>query len=268
MYANAAAVRARFPHAHVLDYTIKYANVGNAGDFEPGDMTPEVAVSWVTLRHQAGVAAPTCYAGVGTYMPAVAAALAGAFPRNSYKLQTAHYTYSPHRCTHACNPRLPGDFVADSTQYADRGPQGQNVDLTIYAHDYFGGLADVATSYTPPAGQPLSANGTNQMLGGQVLMPGQSLFWGGVTWVLANQADGNVVIYDQAGKVHWQTGTVGKAGVFIMQTDGNLVHYCNGVPVWSSGTQGHPGAKAVFQPADGNFVVYDTDGRALWSSAT
>jgi hypothetical protein len=42
-----------------------------------------------------------------------------------------------------------------------------------------------------------------------------------------------------------------------MQSDGNLVLYQDmAVALWSSGTAGHPGAFAVFQPADGNFVVY------------
>jgi YD repeat-containing protein len=36
---------------------------------------------------------------------------------------------------------------------------------------------------------------------------------------------------------------------------------------WGPGTQGHPGAYAIFQ-TDGNLVVYDVNGTALWSSGT
>ena len=39
------------------------------------------------------------------------------------------------------------------------------------------------------------------------------------------------------------------------------------MPLWSTGTVGHPGAHAVFQ-SDGNFVVYDPGGGVLWASNT
>ncbi len=65
-----------------------------------------------------------------------------------------------------------------------------------------------------------------------------------------------------------------KNRTLILQKDGNLVIYAlndNGSTnraLWSSGTSGiGEGARAVFQ-ADGNFVVYDKDGRARWSSGT
>ncbi|GIG29758.1 hypothetical protein [Cellulomonas marina] len=56
-----------------------------------------------------------------------------------------------------------------------------------------------------------------------------------------------------------------------MQTDGNLVLYVKAagaeLALWSSGTEGHPGARLV-QQGDGNAVVYTADGRALWQSGT
>lgn len=55
-----------------------------------------------------------------------------------------------------------------------------------------------------------------------------------------------------------------------MQTDGNLVLYDFGVyppqAVWASDTWGTSGSIAKMQD-DGNFVVYDTDGTALWASS-
>ncbi|MEF2977770.1 hypothetical protein [Subtercola sp. YIM 133946] len=60
----------------------------------------------------------------------------------------------------------------------------------------------------------------------------------------------------------------------VMQTDGNLVFYVDDFyypgskyVCWASNTEGHPGARAVYQ-ADGNFVVYSAANRALWSSGT
>ncbi len=53
----------------------------------------------------------------------------------------------------------------------------------------------------------------------------------------------------------------------VMQRDGNLVFYVASRALWSSGTAGHPGARAFMQ-RDGNFVVYSASGAALWSTRT
>jgi RHS repeat-associated protein len=55
----------------------------------------------------------------------------------------------------------------------------------------------------------------------------------------------------------------------LMNTDGNFFIYdwAHGTGTWGPGTQGHPGAYAIFQ-TDGNLVVYDVNGAALWSSGT
>lgn len=59
----------------------------------------------------------------------------------------------------------------------------------------------------------------------------------------------------------------------IMQTDGNLVIYDDaGEAIWASGTRGSGGVRAVMQ-TDGNFVIYRSrtsmaPSEAVWSSAT
>ncbi|HET8891879.1 MAG TPA: RHS repeat-associated core domain-containing protein [Candidatus Angelobacter sp.] len=55
----------------------------------------------------------------------------------------------------------------------------------------------------------------------------------------------------------------------LMNTDGNFFIYdwAHATGTWGPGTQGHPGAYAIFQ-TDGNLVVYDVNGTALWSSGT
>jgi hypothetical protein len=53
----------------------------------------------------------------------------------------------------------------------------------------------------------------------------------------------------------------------VMQTDGNLVLYNNGVAAWYSATNGHPGARFVKQ-GDCNLVIYSAQNIPLWSSGT
>jgi len=108
------------------------------------------------------------------------------------------------------------------------------------------------------------------------------------------QTDGNAVIYDGGGGASWQTFThypaqsILAAGAFSlspgqilhstnrkleMRTDCNLVlhSFVNGITggvVWQSNTRdAGTGCYADFQ-ADGNFVVYDAGGAALWNSGT
>jgi hypothetical protein len=82
-----------------------------------------------------------------------------------------------------------------------------------------------------------------------------------------HQTDGNVVLY-QGGTPLWSTGTHGRStGNLVMQGDGNLVLYTpGGAAVWSSGTHGHPGAWLGVQ-GDGNVVVYSGT-RPLWATNT
>lgn len=102
------------------------------------------------------------------------------------------------------------------------------------------------------------------------------------------QDDRNLVLFDASGRVAADLSTqrvevlqVGGSLLsgdslatgdgssnLLMQTDGNLVLYRGGIPLWSSGTQGDVGAGAILQ-ADGNLVVYssaDTGRRTLFST--
>ena len=56
---------------------------------------------------------------------------------------------------------------------------------------------------------------------------------------------------------------------FKMQVDGNLVLYAlNSIPVWNSGTSGHPEIWDVVMQSDGNFVMYNKDGGVIWATNT
>ena len=78
-------------------------------------------------------------------------------------------------------------------------------------------------------------------------------------------AGGNLVLQDQ-GRTVWQTGTT--TGVkLVMQNDGHLVLYdARNANVWSSGTDGNPGAVLILR-SDGNMVVA-LDDRVLFETGT
>jgi hypothetical protein len=88
---------------------------------------------------------------------------------------------------------------------------------------------------------------------------------------LANQADGNIVIYNGAGAAIWASHTnFGLPNDAYMDPNGNFVQLRSG---WSTNTAGNPGAYLCFQ-RDGNLVVYapsgsfNCKGHALWASGT
>ncbi len=100
------------------------------------------------------------------------------------------------------------------------------------------------------------------------LQPGETLTNGGFIQSadgvskLVMQTDGNLVVY-RNGVAVWSTSTSGAERVLRMQTDGNLVIYSGATAIWSSNTSGYAGAFVRIQD-DGNLVVYRGT-EALWS---
>ena len=103
---------------------------------------------------------------------------------------------------------------------------------------------------------------------GDELTAGQELYSNSEQFRLIMQGDGNLVLYDGAGRALWATATEGQGGVrAVMQGDGNFVVYtAAGAPVWNSVTEGKPGGRLVVQD-DGNVVIY-VGSTAVWASGT
>lgn len=110
--------------------------------------------------------------------------------------------------------------------------------------------------------------------------------WAGPGGVLVMQDNGDLVLRTSKG-LAWHNGAPGGDRLYVggqllarqylhtqygtdrlvMLGDGNLVLTVGGKVRWSTRTSGHSGAK-LWQQSDGNLVVRDTSGRALWASGT
>ncbi len=85
------------------------------------------------------------------------------------------------------------------------------------------------------------------------------------TFQMVMQGDGNLVVYDGAGRARWATGTSVLGSFLVLQGDGNLVMYDPaGAPVWTTATSSI-GATLSMQD-DGNLVLYSGYGQPLWDS--
>ena len=108
---------------------------------------------------------------------------------------------------------------------------------------------------------------TNTLQPNQALNPGQQLVSpSGNAQLNVQTSDGNVVLY-HAGAPLWSSGTTGHAGDRVyMQGDGNLVVQVNGTgALWASNTAGHANAFAQLRD-DCTLAVVGADGTVLWST--
>lgn len=136
-----------------------------------------------------------------------------------------------------------------------------NIAVTVTAYRA-GGTA----SATPGATQPVTDS--NVLASGASLYAGQFILANNGAYLLTLDAGNGILnkrrTSDEA--ILWWTynGNYYSNTQLAMQTDGNLVLYSNGTPIWYTSTQGHPGAYLVIQ-ADGNLVIYPAGGGgAIW----
>lgn len=102
---------------------------------------------------------------------------------------------------------------------------------------------------------------------GASLGPGQSVSTGPGGHRLTLTAAGNLVHRAPDGRVLWQSGTSGPNPRLHAGEDGNVVLRAGTSrrAIWSTRTQGNPGARLVLKP-QGGMAVYSASGRQLWQT--
>jgi surface antigen len=102
----------------------------------------------------------------------------------------------------------------------------------------------------------------------QTLSSGQSIWSPNGSYELLMQTNGNLVEYGPSGAV-WGTGTPASGNRATMQADGNFVVYTsNGTALWQSGTGGNSGKGGFVLDLDneGNLAIYGVDGLGvMWT---
>lgn len=141
-YNNLAAARVRFPTKTLVAITVfARDDFGIVLDVENGDATAAQAPGWVTARRAAGVD-PTVYTSLGNWQAVRDAFVAAGVAEPHYWI--AAYPGN--------GPNLYPGAVAH--QYADTGPNGENIDLSVVA-DFWPG---VDTAIPNPQGDDVPAS--------------------------------------------------------------------------------------------------------------
>lgn len=144
-FANYAEAKAEFPHVPVLEIDVSGQGIGDAGDFEAGDMPYGEAGRWAKGRMNAGVHRPVIYFSVSSW-PAVKQSLeAEGIHPDEVRIWTAHYTGVPHLCSSECGFGDKPTDHADATQWGSSGPpdtlpgeyRGRNLDVSETAPNFF-----------------------------------------------------------------------------------------------------------------------------------
>ncbi len=109
------------------------------------------------------------------------------------------------------------------------------------------------------------------LVAGQALLPGDALTDPASGTRLVMQSDGNLVVYTAAGAAVFSTNTQGNPGAaVILQNDGNLVVYSNANPpvaLFSTGTSVTDGSKYLLGVFGSEIKVLDGDGVSRYGSA-
>ncbi|XP_063688042.1 uncharacterized protein LOC134821259 [Bolinopsis microptera] len=162
----------------------------------------------------------------------------------------------------------------------------------IWHADTYGNDVDGGLKFTEDGSLEITEVGTGNSLWKNGVSGGEMLFL---------QNDGNLVMYDIQERNIWETGTglaycekgycigdrcvkpslrdgyallklgeelISKNGKYDlrMQTDGNLVVYCNGNALWHSETYGRSVTGGLRFQGDSNLVIYDPN--PIWHSST
>jgi hypothetical protein len=157
IYANFAAIKARFPNAHILTIAVRATDVADALDIEQFDATNTQAPAWFRLALAHGVLKPCLYTSVSNVDALVHEMTSAGIPRSAYRLWSAHYGAGQHICgPNTC--RLSA-ATADATQYTNRA-ESKSLDESLCSADFFTGVLP------PPAkGEPTLTLGAKDPAG-------------------------------------------------------------------------------------------------------
>ena len=179
-------------------------------------------------------------------------------PEGWWSIGAAHHEEtSPYEFDHCLVPHAPDGSSFDLAEY-----HVWNDALGSYPHFFWNaGNAGTFWSCGYPVGNDGKAVGidfpSDVLWGvlGDGLDPGQHLYSNDLRFEFIYQTDGNLVLYQQGTPI-WNTATITSPGHAIMQTDGNFVLYnSSGIPYWATNTWGNSGAYLIVQN-DGNVVIY------------
>lgn len=149
---------------------------------------------------------------------------------------------------------------------AQAGTYSQYFNLVAEGHTW---LNDLGLFFTINAntGSTENVSVNNVLSSGESISRDEPMMSADEQSVLTLQRDGNLVLYSNF-VTAWNLGYGTSATRVVMQADGNLVMYNDSnQAVWSSGTNGNPGARLVLQ-TDGNMVIYSSADVGLWATYT
>jgi hypothetical protein len=172
------ALKARFPHAHLLSIAIDAAEHALCLDVETGDATPAQVPAWVKTEHGRGVGRPVVYASASRMSNVLAELTTAGIDRGQVRLWSAHYGWRSvlHPAgRHICGPHTCGLTAVemDGTQWRDNAPgeNGAVIDESLLNDNFF----------PPPAPPPVKT------LDGYLVTPGAA---GGYTGRAIQSHDG------------------------------------------------------------------------------
>jgi hypothetical protein len=143
-YANYDRARQQFPRLRLLKIDVSGAGSGNAGDFEPGDMSYDHAGRWAKGRIGAGVWRPVLYFSVSHWKQIMSSLEEAGIARSDVRIWTAHYNGKEHLCSSRCGFGVTGR--ADATQWGSSDAaktlpsiyDGRDIDVSKTADDFWG----------------------------------------------------------------------------------------------------------------------------------
>lgn len=124
----------RFPHTHRVAITVFGSPEADVIDCEAGDVSPGTAVAWATKQHHEGSWAPGIYASLSVWPELLERLRHAGLERRHYRVWTAHWTGTPHRCDADCFPGF--STRAGATQFANQW-MGHNVDVSMAWPPFF-----------------------------------------------------------------------------------------------------------------------------------